>query len=625
MLKLSLLLALLLAWPALTVFAADITVTGDSAGQCSLADAITAANDDTPTGGCNAGNGADTIILASGGRETYDPGATLSITSDITITGNNNTISGGSVRFIFDLPTSSATPAPRLQLNNLTLVDAWGAVRVYSGTSLVMNNVTANGAAIGSNLSSSSGNVINIWGGSATIDNSEFDNNNEGRVFRLADTGSSLTLSNSVVRNGNQGGEGGAILATRGSVTITNSAFFGNRADNTGGAIQFGGFDTLRITNSSFYNNVSGGSGGAIFADRGTVILDHITVTGNRSLANADAIDGLGRSNVTLKNSIVSGNTHGASSSPQANGDCDSNVVDTSSNNFIGEGSCSAAASGNALLFSARGRKPTYIPLLRGSPALSLVPLAECQSTDAVGNSRPQPSSDTHCDAGAHESTGIDPGSGSGGKSVAARPAATPTPKPQVHSGERLLRQGYGLSAAHGLRSGVQFRRLGASGIGIVWVIDMGFLDAVDVWGFVEQGVAICFPPERGHGGLMFLDAATSPRAAAPLASEIRDGYTCASINRAGTVVLVSNAPQPSQLPVPTGLPTTVLRDCMVQTNAILNFRDGPAGNVIEPLIPYGVRLTALERTDSWFKVDYHGARGWISAGHVELIGACGM
>ena len=51
----------LLIWLALTPVAraADINVSG----ACTLVDAITAANTDTATGGCEAGNGADTLIL----------------------------------------------------------------------------------------------------------------------------------------------------------------------------------------------------------------------------------------------------------------------------------------------------------------------------------------------------------------------------------------------------------------------------------------------------------------------------------------------------------------------------------------------------------------------------------
>ena len=62
----------------------------------------------------------------------------------------------------------------------------------------------------------------------------------------------------------------------------------------------------------------------------------------------------------------------------------------------------------------------------------------------------------------------------------------------------------------------------------------------------------------------------------------------------------------------------------MVTTTHILNFRDGPAGNSLDIAIPFNVTLTALDRTTDWFKVDYHGTQGWISADYVTTQGACG-
>ena len=55
----------------------------------------------------------------------------------------------------------------------------------------------------------------------------------------------------------------------------------------------------------------------------------------------------------------------------------------------------------------------------------------------------------------------------------------------------------------------------------------------------------------------------------------------------------------------------------------MLNFRAAPGGESIGGL-PYDATLTALERTSGWFKVDYHGAQGWISADYVEPQGTCG-
>ena len=76
------------------------------------------------------------------------------------------------------------------------------------------------------------------------------------------------------------------------------------------------------------------------------------------------------------------------------------------------------------------------------------------------------------------------------------------------------------------------------------------------------------------------------------------------------------------------------LRSCMVRTKYIVNFRDAPNGSLLrfvdiwgipnDGMLPYNVTLTALERTVGWFKVDYHGTRGWIAAMYVEPIGTCG-
>jgi len=61
----------------------------------------------------------------------------------------------------------------------------------------------------------------------------------------------------------------------------------------------------------------------------------------------------------------------------------------------------------------------------------------------------------------------------------------------------------------------------------------------------------------------------------------------------------------------------------MVRTQYILNFRASPGGDVIRA-IPFNATLTAVARTADWFKVDFHGVKGWISADFVEPIGTCG-
>ena len=90
--------ALLILLPVSTIRAANITVNSG----CSLANAITASNTDTATGGCSAGSGVDTISLS--GNITLSA-ALPQITTGVTINGNSNTIDGASSYRIFDIST----------------------------------------------------------------------------------------------------------------------------------------------------------------------------------------------------------------------------------------------------------------------------------------------------------------------------------------------------------------------------------------------------------------------------------------------------------------------------------------------------------------------------------------
>ena len=147
-------------------------------------------------------------------------------------------------------------------------------------------------------------------------------------------------------------------------------------------------------------------------------------------------------------------------------------------------------------------------------------------------------------------------------------------------------------------------------------VLDAGVIDAVDVWGYAEQDYEVCF---AAVGDLLFLDAATSPRQVSSLPADHRDGMTCVSINRAGTIVLVAS----SANALDSVEQERELEVCEVTTNYILNFRASPGGERILALIPYRTTLAASARTAEWFQVTYLGAVGWISAAHVSMQGAC--
>ena len=118
--------------------------------------------------------------------------------------------------------------------------------------------------------------------------------------------------------------------------------------------------------------------------------------------------------------------------------------------------------------------------------------------------------------------------------------APTSTPRPQIAATHVALQAATGATfrTAFGLDSGVHFRQLDGAGIGVQSIIDAGYLEAFDVYGYVEQGVEVCFPQV---GRVVFLDANTSPRSIVALDSTVVNGQTCVSINSPGSLVLLPN------------------------------------------------------------------------------------
>ena len=125
-------------------------------------------------------------------------------------------------------------------------------------------------------------------------------------------------------------------------------------------------------------------------------------------------------------------------------------------------------------------------------------------------------------------------------KEAEPQPTATSTPRPAYGASYVALQTATGMTfeATYGLDSGVHFRQLDGAGIGIRSIIDAGYLAALDVYGYVEQGVEVCFPQ---MGRVIFLDARTMPRAIMPLESTVVNGMTCVSISSPGSLVLLPN------------------------------------------------------------------------------------
>ncbi|MDE2749638.1 MAG: SH3 domain-containing protein [Chloroflexota bacterium] len=84
----------------------------------------------------------------------------------------------------------------------------------------------------------------------------------------------------------------------------------------------------------------------------------------------------------------------------------------------------------------------------------------------------------------------------------------------------------------------------------------------------------------------------------------------------------IESGAAPSELP-PAGADKPRSANCLVTTTLNLNFRDGPNGVRIG-LVPGGSTLQIKDRAPGWFKVEYRGESGWISADYVRAEGDCG-
>ena len=497
--------------------------------------------------------------------------------------------------------------------------------QVASGGDLTLRNISLEG------FTQTSGGAI-LTNDKLTLqncllkDNTDTSNSGGGGALRITSSANDTIIDRCTFQgNVAQNDGGGAIKIDGGDVTITNSAFLTNDAvSNSGGAIFINDGD-LTVSNSSFIGNTCQGSGCAVFTNTNAdaVNLWHNTFWDNAT-DNSGNVSGIhGGSTINLQNSIIgrSTTTGGAL--------CGGNFANSNQERGILTwngpeiDNCGDRTVGNPRLGAQTG-SPPYLPLTAGSAAIGIGANNACAAYpfDVAGKSRPS----TGCDAGAFQYVAPAAGAAaSGGSGEYRAPSSPGAAEPPVCTGEALNEAGaFKVSTTYGLCNGVQFNQLELSAIGIGYVVGAAPIAAVDVWGWVTAYVEVCW---RGYASALFLDAATAPRTVSQLATTFDGVWTCAQISSAGTIVFM---PAQSYLTTPPadaaapGAPAnaTPFGSCMATLNYILNFRATPGGDV-RMILPYGVKLTAFQRSGDWVEVDYHGLRGWVSASHVTLEGAC--
>ncbi len=583
-----LLIALLLT-PLRTALAADITVDED----CSISNAVLSANGEAqvePLNSCEDGDeavdaeqtGVDTITIDFAGTEegTITLTSTLNINSEVIIDGAGFVLSGDDTVPIFNVAGAS------LDIMNITLTAGYssstgGAVSVSNGSLSLNNSVISYSASLS-------------HGGGIYAENSDI------RIANSAISGNTA--------GADEAASGAGVYfagADANSLEIVKSGFDLNSASDDGAGL-FLGSGSATISNSTFAENSAADMGGALY-NAGTMTLTHVTVVDNNAAAGGGIYDD---ARLNLYNSILSGN---------AGADC-AGTLNSNIANLIQDGSCGHdELVDDPLLLKLAGLPVYYLPQ-DGSPTLDGGDLNYCLTEDQREIDRLV----GYCDIGAAENM---PGSFAFQIQIAvAMTTDTETEDDDESNGQgaepttvtptcESLPDGVTVS---GYISGTQCQERDATGVGNPTIVDYGYKKAIDLWGYVpESGLQICF---QDTGAIILLDAASSPRTIVPLTT-IDDGdRRCADVDREGTAVLMELAFMTSGLVPETEIP---LSSCTVTTTDILNLRDRPGGDTILAQILNGVSLNSDTRVTSWFKVDYYGIIGWISADYVTKTGVC--
>jgi CSLREA domain-containing protein len=299
-------------WLAFPVRAATITVntTSDEVNNdddCSLREAIIAANTDVAVSGCLAGNGADTVNIPAGTYAFTLSGADengaltgdLDILEDLTIIGagkSQTIIEANGLDRVFQTFTGTGT----VVLSGLTLMGGnaddleGGAIYAGSGT------VTLTNVRVQNNVGVNGGGIAAYHSATVKIVNSRINDNTATGPVNGTGGGvnvyGTVHLIGSLVDGNTAAGSGGGIATYYGAGTllVVNSTISGNKADFYGGGISNAGttvlYNATIVENTAdFDENDSGDGGGVYHASSGVGDFDfRNTVIGdNHDLSNA--------------------------------------------------------------------------------------------------------------------------------------------------------------------------------------------------------------------------------------------------------------------------------------------------------------------------------------------------
>ncbi len=261
---------------------------------CTLADAITAANTDAAVGGCTTGYaGADIIdvqadvALTTANNTTYGATGLPVITSEVTVAGNDHSIS------------RSASTNFRI-------------LAVAAGGNLTLNSVTVHGgAALGSGpYWQQTGGGVFVKNATITVMNSTLSANRAHSGGGIFAQNATVVVTNSALSE-SWADSGGGMFVEQTSLSVTGSTLSDNRADSGGGGMATYS-STVTVSNSTISGNAAAtslsiGAGGGIRARASTLVIADTTMSGNFAADSGGGIDA-SSAMITIARSSLEGN-----------------------------------------------------------------------------------------------------------------------------------------------------------------------------------------------------------------------------------------------------------------------------------------------------------------------------
>ena len=408
-------------------------------GNCTLREAVIAANTNAAVDACTAGSGADVIAVPEGtcvltlvGAEE-DAAATgdVDVTTDVEIQGvgaAGTIIDGNASDRVLDFdPSATGITA---QLSGVTVRGGvaveGGGIRNGGTLTVADTTVTSNSASSDTATDARGGGIRNS--GSLTLTNSTISDNSAVALSMMfmADAegggiysdGSAVIVSSTIAGNtlfSVAFAAGGGVGST-GTLTISATTISDNDGFTFDGPAQGGGIASdgvLTLTNSTISANSVDDMGAAVPEDRGGgLYLDGTATISNCAIADNSALFGGAVANqgtATFRNTIVAGNPGGNCDNVFSSGTIVANAYNLDSGNTCTFSGTDLVDVDPLLGPLQDNGGPTFThALLATSPALEAgnpaVPGSggsACEATDQRGVSRPQR---VRCDIGSFES-----------------------------------------------------------------------------------------------------------------------------------------------------------------------------------------------------------------------------